>query len=236
VTHRNLVALLRDRDEEAITRVVPASPAWTVKDVVGHVTGVAADATGGREFADLNLLDAWRDPGQAARRDALTAAQVDSRRSLSLAEVLEEWAGHCEALVPMLRGDRPFPVPMPFIDSIVVADLAVHAQDVRGALGLPGDRESAGVGIAMAGYAAALGLRLRALGLPALRLSYGGKERIVGHGEPAATIEAERYEIFRALAGRRSTEQIMAMRWTGDPELYLPVIPAYGERTDAIEE
>jgi hypothetical protein len=39
-----------------------------------------------------------------------------------------------------------------------------------------------------------------------------------------------------SFSGRRSTRQIRAMDWTGDPEPYLPLIPAYGERTDPITE
>jgi hypothetical protein len=42
--------------------------------------------------------------------------------------------------------------------------------------------------------------------------------------------------MFRALAGRRSRDQILAMAWDGDPEPYLPMIPAYGERLDRLVE
>jgi uncharacterized protein (TIGR03083 family) len=235
-TYEHLVEIARGLDDDGLSAMVPASPAWTVKDVIGHLTGVAGDASHGRDFADLSLLDAWRDPEQAARRDALTAAQVEERQSLTLADVLDEWAGLVPDLVEMLGGTRPFPVPLPFLDAIVVVDLATHSQDVRGAVDRPGDRESAGVGVALAGYVAGLDLRLRTVGLPGLRLRYGPKERVAGRGEPAATLAADRYELYRALAGRRSTDQIGAMEWTGDPEPYLPLIPAYGPRQDAIQE
>jgi uncharacterized protein (TIGR03083 family) len=235
-THSHLIDLVRGLGDAELSRIVPASPAWNVKDVVAHLTGTAADVAAGRPFADLNLLDAWKDPAQAASRDAMTASQVDARRTMELKEVLDEWAGHVELLLPMLRGEQPFPLPVPFTDSIVVIDLATHAQDVRGALETPGDRESAGVGAALSGYMTALELRLRATGLPALRIRYGDKERVLGEGEPAATLSGERYETYRALAGRRTIEQIGAMDWKGTPGPYLPLIPAYGPPGEPIEE
>jgi uncharacterized protein (TIGR03083 family) len=235
-TYRHLADLVGNVAHDDLERMVPASPAWTVKDVVAHLTGIAGDVVAGRSFADLNLLDAWKDPAQTTLRDQMNAAQVDARRAKELSEILAEWAGHVGGLLPMLRGDAAFPMPVSFIDSIVVVDLATHAQDVRGALGVPGDRESTGVVAALEGYANALDLRLRAVGLQALSLHYGDTERLVGEGEPAATLSGERFEIYRALAGRRSTEQIRAMSWSGDVEPYLPLIPAYGPPTDPIEE
>jgi uncharacterized protein (TIGR03083 family) len=215
---------------------VPASPDWSVLDVVAHVTGVAGDVASGEELEELNLVEALVDPVQAARRETMTARQVSSRRGRTVDEVLAEWDATLKLLLPMMRGERPFPLPNPALEAIVTTDLAVHAQDVRGALGMPGDRESAAVGVALASYSQGLAYKIRFAGLPALRLRYGGKERMAGDGEPGAIVEADRFEIFRALAGRRSTGQIRAFDWTGDPEPYLPLIPAYGERTDALSE
>jgi hypothetical protein len=72
--------------------------------------------------------------------------------------------------------------------------------------------------------------------LPALRVRYAGKERVTGEGEPAATWSGERFELFRALAGRRSNAQIAAMEWEGDPTPYLDLISMYGPRADALVE
>jgi uncharacterized protein (TIGR03083 family) len=235
-THDHLVEIVLALDDSALKTVVPASPAWSVKDVVAHVTGIAGDVAHGLTPPDLDVLEAWRNPEQAAKRDTMTAKQVDERRDRTLDQILEEWSGHIERLLPMLRGEVPFGTSLPFVGHVVNTDLAVHSQDVRGAVRVPGDRDSAGVGIGLAGYSFGLDLRIRALGLPALTLRYGEKERILGDGEPAATLEAERFEIFRALSGRRSRDQILAMKWTGDPEPYLALIPAYGERSDPITE
>jgi uncharacterized protein (TIGR03083 family) len=235
-TQANLAGLVRELPADRLATVVPASPDWDVKDVVAHVTGIAGDTVGGTVPPELNPVLALTDPVQAEMREALTAEQVSSRRARSIEEIIEEWDGHVEKLLPMMRGETPFPRQFPFADAIVLTDLAVHAQDVRSALGVPGDRDSAGVHIALASFAAALGLRLALHGVPPLRIRYGEKERIAGQGEPAATWEGDRYEIFRALAGRRSGDQIRAMSWTGDPDPYVPLIPAYGVRTDPIIE
>jgi uncharacterized protein (TIGR03083 family) len=235
-THDHLVEIVLALDDSALKTVVPASPAWSVKDVVAHVTGIAGDVAHGLTPPDLDILEAWRNPEQAAKRDAMTAKQVEDRRGSALQQVLDEWSGHLEKLLPMLRGEEPFARGLPFVGHVVNTDLAVHSQDVRGAVGVPGDRDSAGVGIGLGGYSFGLDLRIRALGLPPLAIRYGDKERVLGDGGPAATVEAERFEIFRALSGRRSRDQILGMSWTGDPEPYLPLIPAYGERTDPIIE
>jgi uncharacterized protein (TIGR03083 family) len=235
-TQAHIAEIVRDLPDDALRTKVPASPDWSVKDLVAHVTGVAGDIVGGTVPEELNLVQALNDAAQAAMREEITDSQVSSRRDRSIGEILDEWSGHLEQLLPMIRGDRPFPRDVPLADAIVVTDLATHAQDVRGALGVGGDRDSAGVSVALVSYATALGLRLAMNGLPPLRIRYGGKERIAGQGDPGATWEGDRFEIFRALAGRRSGDQIMAMKWTGDPALYVPLIPAYGPRTDPIVE
>ncbi|MDP8956987.1 MAG: hypothetical protein M3N24_08525, partial [Actinomycetota bacterium] len=118
----------------------------------------------------------------------------------------------------------------------LVTDLATHNQDIRNAVGVPGDRDSEGVSVAFVGYAATLGLRVTQNGLPALRLKYDGKERLAGDGDPATTLTADRYELYRALAGRRSRDQILRLHWVGDPKPYVDLIPAYGPRVDPLEE
>src|SRR5437588_6570846 len=59
---------------------VPACPAWTVRDVVGHVAGVAEDAVRG-ELPELDLLEQWRDESVATARDNLTERQVARSRA-----------------------------------------------------------------------------------------------------------------------------------------------------------
>ena len=56
--------------------------------------------------------------------------------------------------------------------------------------------------------------------MPALRLRADGREWVVGHGAPATTVTADRYELFRAISGRREVESI---RDYGVPDPYLPI-------------
>ena len=232
----NLEALVRGLDEDALGRTVPACPEWSVKDALAHVVAEASIATTGNAPPDLNLLEAWRDEDQAAKREALNAREVGARRERSVEELLDEWSGLADELAPMLRGERPFPWDYPFADSIIVMDAALHDQDIRNALGRPGYRETNAVRLGLSAYIAGLDLRLKALGIDPLRLRYGDRDRVVGGDQPAATLTADRYELYRALASRRTRDQIRAMDWEGDADPYLRVIPTYGERIDPIDE
>jgi uncharacterized protein (TIGR03083 family) len=233
-THDHLVDLVGGLPEEMLGRTVAATPAWDVRDAVAHVTAEAYIATTGDAPPDLNLLESLRSQEMADRRDALNAQHIEARRDRPLQAVLDEWAGLVEQVLPMMRGERPFPFAHPFIDNILVADLAMHAQDIRSTVGAPGDRDSAGVGVALGAFTFGLDFRLNALGLPGLRVGYGQKERILGPEPVGATMATDRFELVRALTGRRSSAQIRAYDWEGDPEPYVPIIPAYGPRDDDI--
>jgi uncharacterized protein (TIGR03083 family) len=215
---------------------VPACPDWTVHDVVAHVAGLASDVVNGA-MPMFDLLEQWRDDTVADVRDAMTAKQVAARADETVAGIGADWRAVTPALRALMRGETPAGEGVPaFIDMILVTDLTVHEQDVRDALELPAVRDAAGVGIGLATYGFGVGYRITALGLPALRLSYDGKERVLGDGEPGATVTAEKWELFRAFAGRRSRAQIAAYDWTGDAGPYLGLIPAYGERVDDLVE
>jgi uncharacterized protein (TIGR03083 family) len=207
---------------------VPACPEWSVRDVVGHVAGLAHDAVAG-ELPSLSLIDPARD---ASTRDGMTDDQVRRSRSLDFADIVEGWRRATEQLTPMLRGETPFPSQLFGADAVLVTDLWVHDSDIRGALGLPRPPEDAAMSVALASYGFLVAQRIGAGGLAAIELRYAGKQRVIGKGEPAAAVTADRYELVRMLAGRRSRAQIAAMEWTGDPTPYLALIPAYGERAD----
>ena len=40
--------------------------------------------------------------------------------------------------------------------------------------------------------------------------------------DPAVSVSADRFELLRALTGRRSAPQLRRLKWDGDPEPYLP--------------
>ena len=97
---------------------VPATPEWTVHDVVAHVVGVATDAaTGNMEGA----------PG-----DEWTAAQVRRGRGTPIAELIAQWETHAAMLEGVLSASDP--------DGgfgAAVLDVHSHEADLRTALGLP---------------------------------------------------------------------------------------------------
>ena len=194
-THQHLVALVRGLDGPALATPVPATPDWSVRDVIAHLSGVARDTVRGEAW---EVYGAVVDRSSMPSLDARTSEQVAAGRETPFEALLDEWATEVEMVLPVLRGDEASPIPAPFADRMLVTDAATHAQDVRGALAMPGDRDSLGVSVAFASYAGGLHLRLAGSGIPALRIAYGAKERILGDGEPGATVTADRYELYPA--------------------------------------
>jgi uncharacterized protein (TIGR03083 family) len=214
------------------TAPVGACPGWSVRDVVAHHTGVVVDLTTGNlgEFATFGrLLDQWHDADVARDRDAMTARQVRERQSRTMHELVAEWRTATQELVPMLRGESAFPPSVPpFAASVVVNDVVVHEGDVRAALGLGRAPECAALALTLRAYAFSLEHRIRDQGLPALVLAYAGKELTLGEGAVGGRVAADRYELVRVMAGRRTADEIRALPWEGDPTPYLPVMSEYG--------
>jgi uncharacterized protein (TIGR03083 family) len=212
---------------------VPATPGWSVRDVVAHVTGIAATSAQGRMPADINLLEQFRDDDVVKVRDSIADGQVEERAGRTPDELLKEWTDVEPSLQEALRGERPLPMGM---EIVVVTDVCVHSDDIALALGQPPHLDNPALKVALAGYLFGIEYRIRELKLPALAVSYEGKTKVLGDGEPAGTITASRWELVRMLAGRRSAEQIRAMDWSGDPSPFVAILPAYGERADDLVE
>jgi uncharacterized protein (TIGR03083 family) len=235
-TKDHLVPILLGLTPEQLETKVPFSPEWSVRDVVAHMAS-EANAIVEEELPEgIFFLDEKRRRERSDTINAWNADQLQRRRSMSLDELLEEWDKGVPGMLEALRGEREFRTPFPGQEYVLVVDLAMHAQDIRNLVGRPGDRKSAGVGMALPSFGVILAQRISEVGLPSLELRYGDKTRVLGEGEPGASVTAGRYELVRALANRRSTAQIRAYQWTGDPEPYLPIIPAYNPRDDDIVE
>ena len=219
------------RDAHAGTTPVPACPGWSVRDVLAHLTGLCADVLAG------NIA--------GAATDDWTAAQVEARRHLDVAAVLAEWAQVAPTFAAMLDD---FPG---WYGRMVLADVTVHEQDIRGALGRPGARDTAALEASLdfvattTAHPAAV-----ALGRGPLEIRAGaqcwlaGTDDRSGGGDPVAawtaavatgapppepaappvaSVSSSPFELFRAFTGRRSIAQILALNWTGDPEPFLPL-------------
>jgi uncharacterized protein (TIGR03083 family) len=105
-------ALAGSLDAEDLARRVPATPDWTVHDVLAHLAGSPADLLADR--MDGAPSDAW------------TARHVDERAARSAEELVEELQGSVDALVATLEGVE---------SPALVWNLAVHHADLHEALG-----------------------------------------------------------------------------------------------------
>jgi hypothetical protein len=57
------------------------------------------------------------------------------------------------------------------------------------------------------------------------------------HGQRSSDAKASRYELFRALGGRRSEHQLRAMDWIGDVDAIIGVLSRYPLPTgDLVED
>jgi uncharacterized protein (TIGR03083 family) len=204
-------------DSEAAT-LVPDCPAWTIRDVVAHVTGLNADVVDGNVI-ELGTDD-WTDN------------QVESRAHMSMAEVCDEWEGIARRTTTFITED-------PFMGVRMAADLVTHIHDVLWALGRSDDgfavagREGVGVRSALSRYGPFFCERAVSASLPIVQVTVvpdliGSQNWSSRDEAPAVTLSGSAFDLLRVFTGRRTLEQVLAMDWTGDPDPYLTVISPYG--------
>jgi uncharacterized protein (TIGR03083 family) len=106
---------------EQLRTPVPATPGWTIHELLAHLVGGAADLASGR-------LD-------GAPGDEWTARHVAERRQRPLAELLGEWSQVGPQAESSLAGQDLY-------GPNLASDIICHEGDLREALGLPRpDRE-----------------------------------------------------------------------------------------------
>ena len=211
-----LLALVRSLSPEQLRTVVPATPAWTVHDVVAHVVGITAD---------LNAGDLGGDDG-----DSWTARQVERRSGRSIDELATEW----DAEAPTFEdGLRLFGYEL---GSHFLGDLLQHRADLDHALGRPrrSDDDEA-LMVALDFYLDSFHQSLLEAGVAAEAIVDGERWEL-GGGDVVASVTAGRFELFRALGGRRADAQLRALDWTGDVDLVVPLVSRYGLPTTALVE
>lgn len=107
------VALAQSLSTEQLGATVPATPQWSVRDVLGHAAGVAGDTVAGR-------MDGAPSP-------AWTARHVAERADRTVPELIEELRDTQAAIAASTRdNDRP----------AIVWDRSVHLADLYETLGL----------------------------------------------------------------------------------------------------
>lgn len=191
-------------DPAQLERRVPATPDWTVRDVLAHLVGLSADVANGR--LDGVTSDEW------------TERHVAERRDRPLAELLAEWDRAAPAVEADLAGQR-------FTGPNAAADLICHESDLHEALGLgPVDREHWDSPF-LATMMLLLGSRLK--GIAAVTVTdERGHSWHCGSGETVAALRADGYELFRGMFSRRSRRQIAAWDWA--PTATEEIIDCFG--------
>jgi len=207
---RRLMATVRSLDSDALALTVPATPAWSVRDVVAHVIGIAHDLNA--ERFDVTDSDEW------------TARQVRERRDASIDDLEAEWDHEAPRFE---EGLRVFGYE---VGSHFVGDLLQHVADIHHAVGLDpiDDDEALAVGLDFYLDTCHQALVAHDRGALGVQATDPPRDRwTLGAGREVATLEATRYELFRAIGGRRSQRQLRAMSWTGDVDAVAGVITSY---------
>jgi uncharacterized protein (TIGR03083 family) len=201
-----VIALLEGATAEQVESHVPSCPDWTVRDLFSHMVGLGTDVVAGDEPDDHN--ETW------------TAKQVEARRDHTVAQLIEEWRETAEPLRAWMRENGPRPL----------GDVIIHEQDLRGALGVPGGKDSGGVALIRDRFAPRVGGRLpegTTLGLVGRNWSWASDD---GDPEQAdVVLHADEFELHRASLARRSANQLRSWTTKGDVE---PILDAFATLGD----
>jgi uncharacterized protein (TIGR03083 family) len=213
---RRIVELMRSLSDEELATPVPACPGWRTRDVLAHVVGIATDTLSGRI--------------EGAGSDEYTSRQISERKDNSVEEMVTEWEEHAPAFEEMIDSIHPA------ISGGIVGDLVTHEQDARGALNAVGGRDGGAFDLALESQVRFFGRRIKEAKLPTLEVRAGSSRWVAGKEEVSGSVEADRFELLRALTGRRTHDQVRAFAWSVDPGPYLPVFSMYGLPGSDIKE
>lgn len=208
--------LVRSLDSSQLEAPVPACPGWQVQDVVAHLAGVAADAVNGQ-------LRGMPTPEQ-------TAAQIEARASSPTPVVLREWertASQFEVLLSRAGSSQLTPI----------LDVAVHEQDIRGAVSLPGNRDTDLVHLAVDRMAELMLSKVESAGLEPVKVVDLEGSLLAGDAEAPVVFRSSPFEYFRSAFGRRSLAQ-MEGRVTGTdrPGAYVGLISVFDPPAEPLVE
>ncbi len=191
--HR-ITDLVMSSPADAFGMPCPATPEWNVHDVVAHLRGITEDTRTGN--LDGVATDPW------------TAAQVARHRDTSISELLAGWSQDAPLLESFLSS------PAGGGAARAVIDVHTHEADLRSALGrvapLPDEFARWAMPALTEGFLASAA----AAGLPSLRIVTDEGDEM-GSDDADVTLRVGRYELFRAVLGRRSIAQVAAFDWGG---------------------
>ena len=201
-TRARVSALLLDATPDALTRTVPACPAWTVHDIAAHLVGVPATlAAGNYPGGDI---DGW------------LQGIVDERRDVEVDDLVQEWNALDAAIEPMLQG----------MGALMFTDIAVHEHDVRGALDEP-DHDALEVDAVMACSLPSFAQPLHDAGLGAIVVQYDGSTWRSHDADAGWTLLVDPWEAVRAINSRRTADELRALPSDGGGDAYFAVIAGH---------
>ncbi|HEY7873781.1 MAG TPA: maleylpyruvate isomerase family mycothiol-dependent enzyme [Actinomycetota bacterium] len=207
--HERVLELL-DEDDAGVE--VPTTPGWTVKDLVAHLAGFFVAYKSGK--------------GQEAFGPGWADEHVEARRDHSLQECIDEWTEHVRDPGGLFESS---------LATVAVSDGLAHEQDLRTAVGRPGGRNDAGIVPSVEMALAFVEKKTAEEDLPPLRVVTDDIDRTVGDGDPVATLHTSTFELFRTVHGRRTVDQVRAMKWEGDPGPWVSNLFIFGPTETEVE-
>ena len=189
---------------------VPLTPGWTVTEVLAHVCGLNGHIAAGLR--------------EGLGTDERTAEQVSTRAGMTVEQICEEWLGYAGVMADFI-GETPL------YGKRLTADLVVHLHDVQHGLGHPVDREDE-VTVQSGGvYAARMVDEYTQSSNVNLTVDLGAGGRFAPADPPADAAELSlrttAFDYLRTVTARRSTSEVLALDWSGDPTPLLANISPY---------
>jgi hypothetical protein len=185
-----------------LSSVVPACPAWNVRDLLSHLVSMPAAIAAGRQPG--GEIGAWLDELILERVQQSPQAMVDEWRSLDA------------PLTNMLNGRA----------ALLFGDLVVHEHDLRGALGRP-DHAAMDVDVMMPRTLAGFSSPLRAAGLGAIEVRHGDQVWRSHSAEAGWTLFVDPWTAMRAVNSRRTAAELRALPSLGAVSEYIPILDAH---------
>lgn len=211
------VASLLD-DAEAVatlrTPVPAAGPEIRLGQLVGHMV------------ASLRRLRETGSAGSHLRCDPQSILSDVPGIDGTLGELCELWRAEVAAVTEPVRH-----APNAAVTELICEDV-MHEHDLRMALDRAGARDSDAIKVALDALSAQLSQRVVEAGLTALRVTVEQWGTVVGAGPTYDCVVADRFELVRGMAGRRSASEMARWNWSADPTRYVAVISATGRPRD----
>jgi uncharacterized protein (TIGR03083 family) len=192
-SHDRIETVVRSLDDERLATVVTCCPLWSVKDMVGHLTGVLEDRRDGN--MPSGTFGEW------------TSAQVARHRDEPLESVLERWN---EAMAANIEAPPSM--------SALSFDVVTHEFDIYQTLGLAGDRSTDSVRIGAERAFGRMSAMLSDAAAPGVRATTEDGTNVAEGGAPPIDLETSRYSFMRLTTGRMSRHQAEGLGWGSDPK------------------